>query len=145
MSKRRYFVLDEDLSVSLKLLFGRRADVVSIREVMPRAKDEAVIEEAFRREAVLVTNDEGLVEKYRKARRRKTDDACYPGLIHLRSNMEEVQKHLLRKILRKFVWNEVIEQDYLITVYLDENKTVRVKHESLCHHRDYDRRQFTRS
>jgi predicted nuclease of predicted toxin-antitoxin system len=109
MSKRRYFLLDENLSLNLRPLFGRKADVVSMRELKPRARDEAVIEEAFRREAGLVTNDDGLVEKYKKARCRKTEDACYPGLIHLRSNLEEVQMRLLRRILRRFVWNEVIE------------------------------------
>ncbi len=44
MSKRRYFVLDEDISLNLKPLFGRKADVVSIREIMPGANDEGVIE-----------------------------------------------------------------------------------------------------
>ena len=125
-------------------MFGRKADVVSIRELMSGAKDEAVIEEAFQRGAVLVTNDYGLVDNYRVARRRRTEDACYPGLIHLRSSKEEVQKQLLDHILKKFVWNEVIEQDCLITAYLDEKKIIREKYESLCRHEGYERKHVRR-
>ncbi len=144
MSKRRYFVLDEDISPNLEPMFGRKADVVSIRELMPGAEDRSVIEEAFRREAVLVTNDDGLVDHYRRARRRGMEDACYPGLIHLRSNKEEVQRRLLAHILKRFVWNEVIEQDCLITAFIDERRAVRAKCESLCHHEGYERRTITR-
>ena len=126
-------------------MFGRKADVVSIRELMPGAKDEAVIEEAYQREAVLVTNDNEFVDKYRKARRRRTENACYPGLIHLRSSKEEVQKQLLDHILKKFVWNEVTEQDCLITAYLDQKKTIREKYESLCRHEGYERKHIRRS
>jgi len=144
MSKRRYFMLDEDISLNLRPLFGRKADVMSIRELMPGAKDEDVIEAASTREAILVTNDEGLVEKYRNAPRRKTEDACYPGLIHLRDNKEEVQRRLLDHVMKRFVWNEVLEQDCLVTASLDQNKAVQVKHESLCHHQDYERRQIRR-
>jgi hypothetical protein len=96
-------------------------------------------------EAVLVTNDDGLVGKYRAARRRRMEDACYPGLIHLRSNKEEVQKQLLDHILKKFIWNEVIVQDCLITAFHDQKKVVRAKHESLCHHEGYERRHIRRS
>lgn len=144
MSKRRYFVLDEDISLNLKPMFGRKADVVSIREVMPGAPDESVIEEAFQREAVLVTNDDRLVDQYKGARRRRLEDACYPGLIHLRSNKEEVQKRLLNQILKRFVWNEVIEQDCLITAFIDDRNGVRTKHESQCHHDSYERKQIRR-
>jgi hypothetical protein len=145
MSKRRYFVLDEDISLNLKPVFGRKADVVSIRELMPRADDENVIEEAFKRSAVFVTNDDGLVDKYKLARRRNTEDACYPGLIHLRSSKEVDQKRLLNYVLKKYVWNEVIEQDCLVTAFIDQNKRVQVKHESLCHHSGYERRQIRRN
>lgn len=145
MSKRRYFVLDEDISVNLMPIFGRKADVVSIRELTPGAHDEAVIEEAFVRGAVLVTNDDGLVDAYRVARRRRSEDACYPGLIHLRSSKEEVQKQLLDHILKRFVWNEVIEQDCLITAYFDQKKIIRTKHESLCRHEGYERKQIRRT
>jgi hypothetical protein len=125
-------------------MFGRRADVVSIRELTPGARDEEVIEQAFQREAVLVTNDDGLVAAYKKARRRRMEDACYPGLIHLRSSKEEVQRRLLDYILKKFVWNEVIEQDCIIMAYLDQDKMIRVKHESLCNHNGYERKSIKR-
>jgi hypothetical protein len=144
MSKRRYFVLDEDISLNLRALFGRKADVVSVRELMPGANDADVIEEAYKREAILVTNDDGLVDRYRVARRRKLDDDCYPGLIHLRSPKEEVQKHLLEHILKKFIWNEVVEQDCLVTAFLDEKKIVRAKCQSLCHHEGHERKHIRR-
>lgn len=137
-------MLDEDIPPQRGSRFGRKAAVVSIRQLMPGAHDEAVIEEAFRREAVLVTNDDGLVAAYKLARRRKAEDVCYPGLIHLRSSKEEIQRRLLDHILKRFVWNEVIEQDCLITAYLDQEKIIRVKLESLCRHVGYDRKRVQR-
>lgn len=144
MSKRRYFVLDEDISPSLERLFGRKASVVSVREFMKKAQDTDVIEEALRREAVLVTNDSGLVARYRHARRRTTEDACYPGLIHLGSEKELVQERMLKHILNKYVWNEVVEQDYLISVSVSGADKIDVAHESLCHHAGYERKPVLR-
>ncbi len=144
MSKRRYFVLDEDISLGLKRLFGRKAKVVSIREFMKKAEDPDVIEEALNREAVLVTNDSGLVTHYRYAKRRTTEDACYPGLIHLGSEKELVQERMLKQVLKKYIWNEVIEQDCLVDVFLTEQNEVRSTHESLCHHDGYERKALTR-
>ncbi len=144
MSKRRYFVLDEDISQSLGLLFGRKAKVVSIREFMKEAPDADVIEEALRREAVLVTNDSGLVAQYRRAKRRTREDACYPGLIHLGSEKELVQERMLKHILKKYVWNEVIEQDCLVTISVVRGGKLAVREESLCHHQGYERRPLIR-
>jgi predicted nuclease of predicted toxin-antitoxin system len=145
MSKRRYFVLDEDISLDLRPIFGRKAKVVSIREFMKAAPDADVIEEALKREAVLVTNDSGLVAQYRNASRRTKEDACYPGLIHLRSEKELVQARMLKQILRKYVWNEVIEQDCLVTVSVTGADNVTVRHESLCHHQGYERKPVVRT
>jgi predicted nuclease of predicted toxin-antitoxin system len=144
VSKRRFFVLDEDISPSLIPLFGRRAKVVSVRQFMVGAEDPDVIEEAYRREAVLVTNDAGLVRRYKQARRRKTEDACYPGLIHLLSAKELVQERMLRETLRKYVWNEVIEQDCLVAVSINEKGRVAVRHTGLCQHSGYHRGSLTR-
>ncbi len=144
MSKRRFFVLDEDISPSLIPLFGRRADAVSVRAFMEGAEDPDVIEESYRRESVLVTNDGGLVRRYRNAPRRKMEDACYPGLIYLGSAKELVQERMLREILKKYVWNEVIEQDCLVTVSINDLGRVAARHVSLCQHLGYERRRVTR-
>jgi hypothetical protein len=144
MSKRRFFVLDEDISKNLVFLFGRRADVVSVRDFMEGARDSDVIEEAERREAVLVTNDGGLVQRYKNAPRRRTEDACYPGLIYLRSPMELVQERMLRHVLKMYVWNEVIEQDCLVSVSIDDKGRVATHHTSLCQHSEYKRGRVTR-
>jgi hypothetical protein len=139
VSKRRFFVLDEDIPTSLTPLFGRRAKVVSVRQFMEGAKDLDVIEEAYRRQAVLVTNDAGLVRRFKTARRRKTEDACYPGLIHLLSDKELVQERMLKETLRKYVWNEVIEQDCLVVVSINEKGRVAVRLTSLYQHSGYTR------
>ena len=144
LSKRRFFVLDEDISPNLIPLFGRRAKVVSVREFMDGAKDPDVIEEAYRRQAVLVTNDAGLVRRFKTAPRRKTEDACYPGLIHLGSDKELVQERMLKATLRKYIWNEVIEQDCLVSVSINEKGRVAMQHTSLCHHSGYQRGRLTR-
>ncbi len=143
-SKRRYVVLDEDISLSLRPLFGRKAKVVSIREFMKKAPDADVIEEALNREAVLVTNDSGLVAQYKRATRPTTEDACYPGLIHLGSEKELVQERMLRHILSKYVWNEVVEQDCLITVAVAGADKIVVSHEILCQHEGYERKPVVR-
>lgn len=111
---------------------------------MKGADDTDVIEKANSLAAILVTNDLGLVMRYRLARRRKTHDECYPGLIHFASDKELVQERMLRHIIPKYVWNEMLEQDFLIRVWVDEQGKVRERLESLCHHTNYDRKPIIR-
>ena|SRR5215471_3687900 len=144
MSKRRFFLLDEDISLSVKPRFGNQASVKSVLELMKGADDTEVIEKANDLAAVLVTNDAGLVKRYRSARRRKTHDECYPGLIHLASDKALVQERMLRYIIPKYVWNEMLEQDFLIRVWVDEQGKVQERLESLCHHTNYERKPITR-
>lgn len=51
---------------------------------------------------------------------------------------------MLKETVRKYVWNEVIEQDCLVVVSINEKGLVEVRLTSLCQHSRYQRGRLTR-
>lgn len=136
MSKRRYFLLDEDVPLSLGRLLGRKSVVDSIEKRGQKGLPDAqVIDLADDLTATIVTNDDGLAKRFRGLRDRKMHGECHYGLVLITAPTEAAQTRLLTKYAKSIVWNEVAEQDMYVHIESDGKLTMR----SLCTHTNYQR------
>jgi hypothetical protein len=141
MSKRRYFLLDEDVPLALRGELGRKSIVESIEQKkLQGLPDDDVIDLADQRTSTIITNDAGMARLFRERQDRKTHDACHYGLVLITAPNEEAQKRLLKRFAKAIVWNEVAEQD--MYVHIEANG--RLTAQSLCTHSGYARRPIQR-
>jgi len=141
VSKRRYFLLDEDVPMSLKEALGRKSIVESIDgKGLKGIGDDKVIDLADERAATIITNDAGLAKRFIKRHDRKTHDACFYGLVLITAANEQAQLRLLTRFAKALVWNEISEQDVFVHIQADGKITMR----SLCSHEGYERRPMQR-
>jgi hypothetical protein len=115
---RRRVLLDEHLGDSVEELFGPRAFVHIAKDVGLESKpDQALIDYAINRKCLIITNDEGLVERYkahpsRRAKHRGLN--FFYGMIYVRADTEFSRKRHIAQALKKIAWDETRRHDDLI-------------------------------
>lgn len=140
MARRRKFLLDENLSPTLKRLFSKGAKSVFELDLdgMP---DPALFKLVRDKSAILVTNDTRMLGRYLRNAKAGKHDYCPWGLILIRQNTVEAQKRLLRQIKDpQYNWQRVADKNLGLIVRQHETAEV-----NLCGHLDWDQRPHKRS